>query len=78
MLTSYHLTTKNDFDRISVVAKVTQISETAKLSCNITKQNVTITDSTGAVKLIDTVGGQRWSSDRIPLTKHNGPVIPKM
>ena len=41
-ITLDRLTTKNDFDRVSVIAKVIRISETAKVS---------IADSTGAVKL---------------------------
>ena len=50
-MTLDHLTTKNDFDRIFVVAKVTRISETATVSGGITKQDVKIADSTGTVKL---------------------------
>ena len=50
-ITLDRLTTKNDFDRISVVAKVTWTSKTAKVSTSITKQDITIADPTGTVKV---------------------------
>ena len=40
------LTTKNYFDRTFVFAQVTQISKTTKVSGGITKQDITIADST--------------------------------
>ena len=50
-ITLDRLTTKNDFERISVTAKVTGIGETMKVSGGIAKQDAIIADSTGVVKL---------------------------
>ena len=62
------------------VGKVTQISETANVSARITKQDITIADPTGAVK-IDIMGGGHWSSSRryhLLSFKHDGSPISRM
>ena len=71
------LTTKNDFERISITAKVTGIGETMKVSGGIAKQDVTIADSTG-VREVDSMEGRYWQSHRrqyLSFRKHDGSVI---
>ena len=43
--------TQNNFNRIFIIAKVTQISETMKVSSRIAKLGIAIADFTGVVKL---------------------------